>query len=797
MSRLILAAFVLLILVITAVPLLFRSGAETHTPPAIERLAEDVGLDPPSAPPLRDVPAEVDTLLRAGRHWRAARAMREYLERRPDASPAVILVAARAEAGWGGWDRVRVLLEEREWLDHQMDGEGWFWLARALEHDQEWNAANAAYERYLAADDARLNTDRRLVAELRRGLILLRTGDLERGTTALSAAREHAPGVAPWIGLLSAESLAERGDTARVRELLDALDAENLGIRTQRARVLSYVKAQDHGGARALALRYRAAASSDAARAEFSLAAARAAANRGDSAAARADLRAAMSAATGTAAALDAARLLSDLGAAGASDRLLIAQVFDRHGNNERAAAGYRAWLAAGSGSAAERRDVRLRLGRALFDAGEYAQAEDALQDLDGAPADVAAEALHLTGRAQYRRGRRTEAQRTFLRVAERYPRSNAGAEALFLVADLSHDAGELRRAREVYRRVAAEFPGNERAGLALMRLAGMSFLDREYTAAARDWEAYRSAYPRGQLWLQATYWAGRAYAAAGDTARARTRYREVRSRDPLSYYTLRSAERLGQPFWPIPMNAAPAESEAARERIDAWLHGIDLLRDAGLHSEAEAEVDRWVARVGDDPRLLYPLAEALNERGYTVQGIRLGLKLQRMDERYNPRLLRILYPFPYRAIIEAEAREKGLDPFLVAALTRQESMFKARISSPVGARGLMQIMPETGRQIAWGVDIRQWDPELLFYPEINVHMGTRYLADQMRAYKGSLPSVFSAYNAGPHRVERWKEFPEYGNEELFTERIPYRETRDYVKILIRNRALYQGLYGE
>jgi soluble lytic murein transglycosylase len=222
----------------------------------------------------------------------------------------------------------------------------------------------------------------------------------------------------------------------------------------------------------------------------------------------------------------------------------------------------------------------------------------------------------------------------------------------------------------------------------------------------------------------------------------------------------------------------------------------VDLLRDAGLYDEADAETDRLVRSVGNDRTLTYPLAEALNERGYSVRGIRLGLQMQRQDPNMNPRLIRILYPFPYRDVIAAESLERGLDPFMVAALTRQESLFSARISSPVGARGLMQVMPETGRMVAAGVGIARWDEELLFQPEINVHLGTRYLADQVRAYDGSLPSVFSAYNAGPHRVEQWKRYPEYGNEELFTERIPFRETRDYVKILTRNIAIYHGLYG-
>ena len=243
-------------------------------------------------------------------------------------------------------------------------------------------------------------------------------------------------------------------------------------------------------------------------------------------------------------------------------------------------------------------------------------------------------------------------------------------------------------------------------------------------------------------------------------------------------------------------MAPAPPVDSAAERTVEGWMRGVDLLTEAGLHAEAEGEADRWIREAGDDRRLLYPLAEALNERGLTVRGIRLGLRLQG-QEQLNPRLLRIVYPFPYRAMLEAEAGEKELDPFVVAALIRQESLFKARISSPVGARGLMQVMPETGRALARGVGIDGWDAELLYQPEINAHLGTVYLAEQMDRWNGSLPSVFSAYNAGPHRVDVWQRFPEYGDEELFTERIPYRETRDYVKILTRNIAVYRGLYGE
>lgn len=782
---------------ILAVPVLIRLAALARgVPPGAPHRVEtgtraDSGMRLPA-----DLPEEVPAFLETGQNWRAAREMREYLGRRDAPAPAAVLLAARAEAGWGGWDNVRVLLEDEPWLDRVGRGEGWYLLARALEEDRAWEEAAGAYARFLRTPGADSTGDRGVVAGLRQGLALLRLGRVDEGTAALERVRAHDPAVSGWAATLMAEALEERGDTARVRALLGG-EAQGSPARMRRAYVRAHLAAKDPRGARAAALRFRERSEETAARASFLLLAARAALAAGDSAAARGDLLAVVRGAPGSGSAPGAARLLRSVGGLTADDRLAVARVDDRHGANARAAEEYGAWLAPGRGSIERRREVRLLQGRAYFDAGRYAEAEAALRRLSDSPPAVAAPAAYLLGRAQYRRGNPRQARATLLDVARRFPRSDAAADALFLVADLAHDAGETAQARTLYRRVAREHPGTGRAGLSLMRLGGMAFGARDWDGALAAWEEARRTFPTGAYALQATYWSGRALAAKGDSAGAEQRYREARTRDPLSYYALRSAERLDEPYWPIPLAAAPGDDAAARGRVEGWMHTLDLLRAAGLHGEAEAEADRLAARAGDDAALLYPLAEALIERGYTVHGINLGYRLQREAGGWNPRLLRIVYPFPYRAMIAAEARERGLDPFLVAALIRQESTFKARIASGVGARGLMQIMPETGRRLAQAVDIRQWDPEILYNPEINVHMGVRYLSDQMRRYRGSLPSVFSAYNAGPTRVERWKGFPEYRDEELFTERIPYEETRDYVKILTRNIALYRGLYGQ
>jgi soluble lytic murein transglycosylase len=122
--------------------------------------------------------------------------------------------------------------------------------------------------------------------------------------------------------------------------------------------------------------------------------------------------------------------------------------------------------------------------------------------------------------------------------------------------------------------------------------------------------------------------------------------------------------------------------------------------------------------------------------------------------------------------------------------------MFNATALSPVGAIGLMQVMPETGRAIAAANGIVEFSPAMLYNPEVNVRLGMAYLADQLRTYGSRVDAVLAAYNAGPHRVERWRTLPEWSDQALFAERIPFAETRGYVKIVQTNARIYQALYG-
>lgn len=147
--------------------------------------------------------------------------------------------------------------------------------------------------------------------------------------------------------------------------------------------------------------------------------------------------------------------------------------------------------------------------------------------------------------------------------------------------------------------------------------------------------------------------------------------------------------------------------------------------------------------------------------------------------------LLPLLFPVRYWSLIIKSGREHGLDPILIKSLIRQESGFDHRARSVQNARGLMQLIPSTA--IKLGVS----SLSVLFDPEVNIEVGSRYFSQLLREFQ-NVELALAAYNAGPERVKTWIQRYPTQNVELFVELIPYRETREYVRLIRRNQFVYE-----
>ena len=384
-------------------------------------------------------------------------------------------------------------------------------------------------------------------------------------------------------------------------------------------------------------------------------------------------------------------------------------------------------------------------------------------------------------------------AARTALRgVLRDHSRDDAAGNALYLLADLATDDLRDAAARDAFREVARRFPRHSLAPTAAFRGALIAYTNGNPRTAAIELDSLIARYASSAEAPAARYWAGRAWAAVGDTTRARQRWSDNVSRDPQSYYGAVAARRLGQQPWAPP---PAADSFVVYPALDTAFARIDLLERLGMDTEAGHEADALVSAAAESAERLLATAARFRDRGHSARAISLAQRALGTGAARDARTYRLIYPVVLRDVLLEESKATKLDPALVAALIRQESRFVPEATSGAGARGLMQVMPDVGRILARSLSFPVWDPVLLYQPDVNAKLGTRHLADLFREYD-ALPHILAAYNAGASRVERWKTKAGVDDPEMFTERIPYVETRDYVRIVQRNRDLYRALYG-
>ena len=158
--------------------------------------------------------------------------------------------------------------------------------------------------------------------------------------------------------------------------------------------------------------------------------------------------------------------------------------------------------------------------------------------------------------------------------------------------------------------------------------------------------------------------------------------------------------------------------------------------------------------------------------------------------------VLFILFPYPFRESVEPFSKERGLDPFYVISIMKQESRFKRFAKSTAFARGLMQLIPPTAVSMAESVGLSDFSPDQLYYPEVNINLGTRYLQEMVKKF-GTRPEVIAAsYNSGESNVRRWLACTSTDEVMEFFSNIDLKETRDYVVQVKTNYEWYRRIYG-
>jgi soluble lytic murein transglycosylase len=415
-------------------------------------------------------------------------------------------------------------------------------------------------------------------------------------------------------------------------------------------------------------------------------------------------------------------------------------------------------------------------------------------------PAERRASWLLDLARLQQRKSREP-ALGTLERLLREHPKSPEAGEGLLLKARLLEGGGKLTEASAVYRELAARHPDEEEAGAAIWRLGWLAWFAGNPAEAAGYW-ARVATMRGGQTYRDAAaYWLARADELRGEGELAARRFADVQAEAPRSYYGVLAAHRSGREVSARASTTVTLPEDPLEPlQNDAGYARIEALRAVGLEPIADDEMAELARRAIGEPRLLYAVSAAYAQESRYHLALRIlrrhFFSLARSGTGAVPRAFwEMFYPLGWRNELMEAAAHATIDPLLVAAVVREESSFYPQARSRVGARGLMQLMPETARPMAQARGLRFNDGALLDEPGANLALGTAFLATLLREF-GDARLAAAAYNAGPKRVREWWNARRSDDLEVWVEEIPFNETRAFVKRVMLSWDEYRRLYG-
>jgi soluble lytic murein transglycosylase len=409
----------------------------------------------------------------------------------------------------------------------------------------------------------------------------------------------------------------------------------------------------------------------------------------------------------------------------------------------------------------------------------------------------------------------------TFVRL---YPQHKLAGEALWRRAQLA-EPRDKDEAAKAYLDLQSRYPYWERADAALIQAGLCYYRLKEDQKAADAWRELLENYAQSELRSKALFWLGKAYLRMGRTEGAKQSLAEATRASVQDYYALRARELSRAIDGDAPPSFVgtnillatdqPAEQEETEAWLESWANvpddlDFDIARDprfrrgwelltVGLREEALDEIEALREELADDPLALYQLALACRSRDLYRSSIRCVQQIVHLSPVESvlegPSFLqRLAYPVYFEELVIAEAKANALDPLLLFAVIRQESLFEPYAASWAGARGLTQIVPATGEWIAPRLGWPEYRPDDLDKPYVNVKFGAWYLAYQIQDF-GNIFAALAAYNAGPGNAIRWLSAEDESDDDLFVEGITFAESRLYVKRLYEYYFAYDALY--
>ena len=461
----------------------------------------------------------------------------------------------------------------------------------------------------------------------------------------------------------------------------------------------------------------------------------------------------------------------------------------------------------------------QLRRGIAAYNVRKTPEAVAALTTVPTSAGETRAEALFYLAQTYARARQWEQARATVEELRKNFSTSGFTPRALVAVGQIADDAKNNTDASYFFRAAVNSYPGAYEVAQAQFNLAWEQHDAKNFPESSRLLTEHLALYAdkntdnRGR----AGYWAARDSERAGKLAEARALYEAMQARYDANWYGYLAKQRLDvltrttQPktFAPDSMvgraianlQTVTVAEETAGPEQENRIFKADELSNIGLDEWALKELAAAGETAPNSPKVNLAIARIYRSNDDNVRALNT-LKnsfpdySQMKPEEMTREEWDVFYPLNYWDIIVQESRARNLNPYQVAGLIRQETIFTTRSKSSANAYGLMQVLVPTGRLTARKYGMTQEiTAESLYNPRLNIQLGTAYLRDQIDKF-GRIEYVAAAYNAGPLRAAAWStSLPSEIDE--WAEAVPFKETRGYVQGVVRNRLQYERLYDE
>lgn len=390
-------------------------------------------------------------------------------------------------------------------------------------------------------------------------------------------------------------------------------------------------------------------------------------------------------------------------------------------------------------------------------------------------------------------------------RVISNFP--NHAAEALFDKSQLLDKLGSATSASDTRKLLLKKYNNSDKAA-ELRWTVTQQFAKAGDLNSAWQWARELTTHnPDSELAPEAAFWVGKWAKQIGREQDAKTAFEYTILRYPESYFAWRSAVLLG---WAVgdfttvrdlsPNVVRPPQrlEPTAGSPVLKELYQLGQDRDAWKLWQVE-----FTNRV--EPTISEQFTDGLMRIGVgdNLEGLWMVGSLRNRDQpeerkeylalRQQPNYWQALYPFPYLENIVKWSQERKINPLLVTSLIRQESRFMPKIKSAVGATGLMQVMPETATWVAAKINLKKYSLENV---DDNIKLGTWYLGHTHDEYKNNSMLAVASYNAGPNAVADWLKRFSFSDPDAFADKIPFPETKGYVKSVFENYWNYLRIYN-